>query len=71
MKALFAIKKSCQFRFCLENDGNTGYWFSISQKSKLRVNTTLISVTVKASGVKIMNTNFFFQNLTSQVFSVA
>ena len=60
MKGLPTIKKSCQFRFCPENDGNIGYCFSISQKSELKVNTTLISVTVKARGVKMKNTKIFF-----------
>ena len=53
MKGLPTIKKLGQFRFCPENDGNIRYCFSISQK-------TLISVTVKASGIKMMNTKIVF-----------
>ena len=76
MKGLPTIKKPCQFRFCPENDSNIRYCFSISKKSKLKVNTTLISVTVKAKKwcEKCKNDeykNIFCQNLTDQVFSVA
>ena len=72
MKGLPTIKKPCQFRFCPENDGNIR---SISKKSKLKVNTTLISVTVKAKKwcKKCENDeykNIFCQYLTDQVFSI-